>query len=127
MRDHLLDRRTTGTRSEGDQIVARDCPLFVLCHCQGSLPIVSVDILPPGQSIQPVGTWRGEPAGGEVFGSDCILFFAKEPSGRSRTCREGWGLGRETPGSETLDPRAICVHFNLYCAEAAMLLGEFTV
>ena len=38
-----------------------------------------------------------------------------------------WGLGRETPGSETLDPKAIILHFNLYCAEAAMFLGKVTV
>ena len=40
------------------------------------------------------------------------------------------GLGRETPGSETLDGwmgAAISLHFNLYCGEAAMFLGEVTV
>ena len=41
--------------------------------------------------------------------------------------RKGWGLGRETPGSETLDPFAISLHFNLDRAEAAMFLGEVTV
>ena len=82
----------------------------------------------PCQSIQPAGTWWGEPAGGEVVGrNSAFLFLAKEPSGRSRTWGEGWGLGRETPGSETLDPFAISVHFNLYRVEAAMFLGEVTV
>ena len=38
-----------------------------------------------------------------------------------------WELGRETPGSETLDVIAIFLHFNLYRAEAAMFLGEVTV
>ena len=32
-----------------------------------------------------------------------------------------------SPGSETLDPKAISDHFNLYCAEAAMFLGEVKV
>ena len=59
--------------------------------------------------------------------ASAILFVAKEPSGRRRTWGEGWGLGRETPGSETLDPFAIFLHFNLYRAEAAMFLGEVTV
>ena len=80
------------------------------------------------QSIQPAGTWWGEPAGEEVVGCNPrILFLAKEPSGRSRTCKEGWGLGRETPGSETRDLPAIVTHFNLYSAEAAMFLGKVTV
>ena len=78
------------------------------------------------QSIQPAGTWWGEPAGEEVSGwNTAVLFLAKEPSGRRRTWGEGWGLGRETPGSETLDVTAIL--FNLYRAEAAMFLGEVTV
>ena len=85
----------------------------------------------PCQSIQPAGTWWGEPAGEEVVVWDPLsprlLFLAKEPSGRRRTWGEGWGLGRETPGSETLDPTAIFLHFNLYCAEAAMFLGKVTV
>ena len=82
----------------------------------------------PRQSIQPAGTWWGEPAGDEVVGRNSdILFLAKEPSGRCRTWGEGWGLGRETPGSETLDVIAIFLHFNLYCAEAAMFLGEVKV
>ena len=38
-----------------------------------------------------------------------------------------WGLGRETPGSETMDPIAMFLQFNLYRAEAAMFLGEVTV
>ena len=38
-----------------------------------------------------------------------------------------WGLGKETPGSETLDPIATFLHFNLYCAEATMFLGEVKV
>ena len=80
------------------------------------------------QSIQPAGTWWGEPAGEEVVGCNPrILFLAKEPSGRRRTWGEGWGLGRETPGSETLDAFATFPLFNLYCAEAAMFLGEVTV
>ena len=68
------------------------------------------------QSTQPAGTWWGEPAGEEVVGwNTAFLFLAKEPSGRRRTWGEGWGLGRETPGSETLDPIAIAIffHFNL--------------
>ena len=82
----------------------------------------------PCQSIQPAGTWWGEPAGEEVVGCDpAFLFLSKEPSGRCRTWGEGWGLGRETPGSETLDVTATIIHFNLYCAEAAMFLGEVTV
>ena len=56
-----------------------------------------------------------------------VLFVAKEPSGRRRTWGEGWGLGRETPGSETLDVIAIFLHFNLYYGEVAMFLGEVTV
>ena len=82
----------------------------------------------PCQSIQPAGTWWGEPAGDEVLGwESAILFLAKESSGRPCTWGEGWGLGRETPGSETLDPLANYLHFNLYRAEAAMFLGEVTV
>ena len=82
----------------------------------------------PCQSIQPAGTWWGEPAGGEVVGCHAgLLFLATEPNGRPRTWGEGWGLGRETPGSETLDPFAIFLHFNLYRAEAAMFLGKVTV
>ena len=80
----------------------------------------------PCQSIQLAGTWWGEPAGDEVVvlgWTTAFLFLAKEPSSRSRTWGEGWGLGRETPGSETLDLIAKFLHFNLYCAEAAMLLG----
>ena len=39
-----------------------------------------------------------------------------------------WGLGRETPGSETLDVTATkLLLFNLYRGEAAMFLGEVTV
>ena len=80
------------------------------------------------QSIQPAGTWWGEPAGEEVVGGHTgLLFVAKEPSGRPRTWGEGWGLGRETPGSETRDLPAIVTHFNLYSAEAAMFLGKVTV
>ena len=80
------------------------------------------------QSIQPAGTWWGEPAGDEVLGwNSAFLFLAKEPSGRCRTWGEGWGLGRETPGSETMDPIAMFLQFNLYRAEAAMFLGEVTV
>ena len=41
--------------------------------------------------------------------------------------RDGWGLGRETPGSETLDPFAIPLYFHLNCAEATMFLGKVTV
>ena len=83
---------------------------------------------PPCQSIQPAGTWWGELAGEQVVGRNtCILFVAKEPSGRSRTCGKDWGLGRETPGSETRDLPAIVTHFNLYSAEAAMFLGKVTV
>ena len=82
----------------------------------------------PCQSIQPAGTWWGEPAGEEVLGCvAAILFLAKEPSGRRRTWGEGWGLGRETPGSETRDLPAIVTHYNLYSAEAAMFLGKVTV
>ena len=80
------------------------------------------------QSIQPAGTWWGEPAGGEVVGCHAaLLFLATEPSGRCRTWGEGWGLGRETPGSETRDLPAIVTHYNLYSAEAAMFLGKVTV
>ena len=83
----------------------------------------------PCESIQPAGTWWGEPAGEEVVGrhNEGFLFLAKEPSGRRRTWGEGWGLGRETPGSETRDLPAIVTHYNLYSAEAAMFLGKVTV
>ena len=80
------------------------------------------------QSIQPAGTWWGEPAGEEVLGCHAgLLFLATEPNGRPRTWGEGWGLGRETPGSETLDPTATFILFNLDCAEAAVFLGKVTV
>ena len=80
------------------------------------------------QSIQPAGTWWGEPAGGEVEGCyTAFLLLAKEPSGRHRTWGEGWGLVRETPGSKTLDQTAIFLLFNLYRGEAAMFLGEVAV
>ena len=82
----------------------------------------------PLQSIQPDGTWRGEPADEQVLGwNPVFLFLAKEPIGRLRTWGEGWGLGRETPGSETMDPIAMFLQFNLYRAEAAMYLGKVTV
>ena len=45
------------------------------------------------QSIQPAGTWWGEPAGGEVLGCHPgVLFVAKVPSSRRRT----WGVGLGT-------------------------------
>ena len=60
--------------------------------------------------------------------NSAFRFLAKEPSGRRRTWGEGWGLGRETPGSETLDPTfTFRLHFNLYRTEAAMFLGKVTV
>ena len=56
-----------------------------------------------------------------------FLFLSKEPSGRRRTWGEGWGLGRETPGSETSDVKAIFLLLNLYRAKAAMLHSKVTV
>ena len=68
---------------------------------------------------------------GEFSGWDtAILFLSRETIGGADLCHtwgEDWGGGRETPGSDPLDPTASRLFLDFYSVDASVLQHEGTV
>ena len=126
----LTQRKTTAQQSSSNLLMACACRSLAAPHCQGFSCRWTSAHQSCCRRIRTAGGCCSTPAVGFWGWDTAFLFLSRETIGGADLCHtwgEDWGGGRETPGSDPLDPIAILLLLDFYCVDASVLQHEGTV